>query len=172
MSSWIQRNVVQPVKDVVMQGITPSKLALSFASGATGGVFPIPGVTTPVTVVLAWLFGANLVVAGVMNLLLTPVNLATVVPFIWFGGYLVGAEPLSLSVQELVDGLRENLHGTLVKYGYQLLNGVLGWVVIAPFILGLCYFVMLPVTTILVDKLNQGDSQQQQQQQQQGNDRK
>ena len=137
--SWLQANVVQPVKDVVTQGITPAKLAMSFSAGVCGGVFPIPGMTTPVTVLLAWLFAANVVVASVLNLLLTPVNFATVLPFMYFGCSVMSVEPVPLSVQVLTDDLKTDLQGTLAKYGAQIGYGVVGWTAVLPFLAGAAY---------------------------------
>lgn len=36
--SWVQRKIVQPIRDVISQGITPHSLALSIAFGVAGGI--------------------------------------------------------------------------------------------------------------------------------------
>ena len=53
--------------------------------GVTGGLFPIPGLTIVVCIILIWLFRLNPVVTQIFNLLVTPLELVMVVPFVKAG---------------------------------------------------------------------------------------
>jgi len=44
--SWAQRRIVTPLMAILKSGATPEGLALSLAFGFTGGVFPVPALTT------------------------------------------------------------------------------------------------------------------------------
>jgi hypothetical protein len=98
-SSWLYSKVVEPVvsmvRNVFTQGLTPELMSLSLAfgmplprvragllaatarltrfallAGITGGLFPIPGVTTIICGVFVYLFGLNLAACQLMNVLL------------------------------------------------------------------------------------------------------
>ena len=50
-----------------------------------GGIFPFPGVTALIVLLLCYLFKANIPTAIAINYIMTPINLATFIPFINIG---------------------------------------------------------------------------------------
>lgn len=125
---------------------------MSFAAGVCGGLFPILGVTTPVTMLAAFLSNCNVVVALVVNLCLTPVNLATIIPFIRLGCTFLGAKPLPLSINTLSQGFKDDFMGTVSEFGAQILYGIFAWAVLLPFLACGGYFLSLPLTRYIVKK--------------------
>jgi len=99
---------------------------------------------------MAWLFGVNVVVAVAVNLAMTPINLSTILPFIWFGSYLTGTPSVELSVEVLVDGLKNDFRTTAHRYGGQVMQGILGWFVVAPFMTMLFWAIMQPLAAYLI----------------------
>ena len=79
--------VIDPIKGAVMGGLSAKGLAMSLSVGLTAGVFPIPGLTTVLAVVLSYALGANIVVAQVVNMLCFCLNVATIYPFMVAGRY-------------------------------------------------------------------------------------
>lgn len=65
--SWSGRYLVQPLKtrvvtpllNILKSGATPEGIALSFAFGITGGLFPVPVATTAICFVIGFIFKLN-----------------------------------------------------------------------------------------------------------------
>ena len=104
-------------------------------------------------------FFAALLPCKQMNLLLTPVNLATVIPFMHYGCRVVGAAPVDLSVEVLTSGLRDDPRATLRLYGSQVLYGILAWVLLAPALVGGSFVLLRPLTAFLMRQTTKGSPQ-------------
>jgi hypothetical protein len=70
----------QKMKDMLHSGISPESLALSFACGFAGGIFPVPGLTTFPVLALVWIFKLSAPAAMLVNYCMTPLVSARVCP--------------------------------------------------------------------------------------------
>jgi uncharacterized protein (DUF2062 family) len=139
--SWFRRRILIPFFEVLKSGATPEGIALSLSFGLTGGVFPVPAVTTVACIVLAYLFSLNFPAVQITNLLMTPVNLATFVPFIRMGEWLCRAEAVELSLALFqVDPL-----SAIRLFWLSLVRGVLAWLVFLPLATAALYLTLRPV---------------------------
>lgn len=95
----------------------------------TGGLFPIPGLTIVVCIILIWLFRLNPVVTQIFNLLVTPLELVMVVPFVKAGEKLfLAREAMSLSPQAFVSQLlEEGVWSSLEQFGARLGMACVAW---------------------------------------------
>ena len=141
--SWLRRRIILPLFDILKSGATPEGIALSLAFGLTGGVFPIPAITTLACVVLAYLFSLNFPAVQLTNLLMTPVNLATFIPFIRAGEWLMGVEGVELT--GVVGMIRSDPFGAVSVFWLSLVRGVLAWLVFLPAATYLAYVVLRPI---------------------------
>jgi len=57
--SWVARNVVDPVRQALRQGLTPYQIGMSLVCGVVSGIFPVPGTTTAVGFGLIYAFKVN-----------------------------------------------------------------------------------------------------------------
>lgn len=73
----------RPLVELIQSGISPERLTLSLAFGLTCGVFPIPGLTTVPLLLLTFVFQLNPVAGMLVNVLSTPLNLASA-PVFWY----------------------------------------------------------------------------------------
>ena len=131
------------LKAILATGVTPEKLALTVAFGVTCGVFPIPGVTTVPVVIAIWLFALNPAGAYAVNIACTPLNIATVVPFIRAGEYMLQQEPVE--VGSLLDDFKADFRGAFGKFGWSVAYGCAAWAAFLPFGTALLYVILLPV---------------------------
>ena len=69
-SAWPCRNVLVPIVDLLRQGITPEKIALSIALGAVLGIFPVLGSTTLLCAAAAFILRLNMPAIQVVNFLI------------------------------------------------------------------------------------------------------
>ena len=58
-SKFLERRVLDPIINLLHQGITPEKIALSLAFGICLGVFPVLGTTVLLCTAATWIFRLN-----------------------------------------------------------------------------------------------------------------
>src|SRR5262249_21127692 len=73
-NGFFRRRVARPILELLIEGVTPEKIALSLALGAAFGVFPALGWTTTLCAVLAFALKLNLPAIQLVNYLMYPVQ--------------------------------------------------------------------------------------------------
>jgi uncharacterized protein (DUF2062 family) len=147
--TWWQRTKAN-VNKILAQNLTPERLAMSIVVGIIGGLFPIPGVTTLVVMLLAAGISVNLPAATLLNVLLTPVELAMVPVFLYLGEFVIGMDHISLAPSTIMQALKEDLWQGLAQYGGAMGYAVLGWACWAPPFGAMTYFVLVPILRLVL----------------------
>src|ERR1700761_1454869 len=98
---FFHRRLIRPVLDLLRQGVTPEKLALSLALGAVLGVFPALAWTTVLCAIAALIWGLNLPAIQLVNYFMYPVQIALLIPFFRLGEKLFRAPHLPISVSQI-----------------------------------------------------------------------
>jgi uncharacterized protein (DUF2062 family) len=101
MGGWFKRKAVDPLLDLLKQGLSPGKLAQCVAFGVAIAVFPALGTTTVIAAGAALAFRLNMVAIQTVNYLAYPLQFVLLLPFFRAGEWLFGAEPLSLGVADV-----------------------------------------------------------------------
>lgn len=94
--TWFQRKVTGPLYGQIAAGATPVSLAQSVAMGVAVGVGPLPGLSGIIVGLLSVYCGYNMVAGQVAQLMMAPIQVAMIVPFMRFGEWMTGREPTSL----------------------------------------------------------------------------
>ncbi|HWW20886.1 MAG TPA: DUF2062 domain-containing protein [Steroidobacteraceae bacterium] len=142
--AW-QRRVVDVVLAQLRQGITPQKIALTVAIGATLGLFPILGSTTLLCFLAGLLLKLNQPIIQAINYLVYPLQVTGIYFFIRVGEWLTRTPPLQFSIAGLLQQFRVAPLHFFQEFGMTALRGVLAWTLIAPFVAAALYFGLLPV---------------------------
>jgi uncharacterized protein (DUF2062 family) len=142
--AW-QRRVVEVVLAQLRQGITPHKIALTVAIGATVGLFPILGSTTLLCFVAGVLLKLNQPIIQAINYLVYPLQIAGIYFFIRVGEWVTRTPPLQFSIPGLLRQFRAAPLHFFQEFGMTALRGVLAWMLIAPLAAAVLYFALLPV---------------------------
>jgi uncharacterized protein (DUF2062 family) len=108
---FLQRRLVRPVIELLRQGVTPEKIALSIVCGITLGVFPVLGSTTLLCAVAALAFRLNLPAIQLVNYFVYPLQIALLIPLFRLGEKLFGARHLPLSVQQIYAMIHASMTG-------------------------------------------------------------
>jgi uncharacterized protein (DUF2062 family) len=95
MRIFWERKIVQPLLDLLAQGMTSEEIALSVALGVVLGVFPILGFPTLFCVLAALVLRLNAPALQFVNYLVYPLQLALLIPFVRLGGWLFHPTPAS-----------------------------------------------------------------------------
>ncbi len=131
------------VVHLLRTGTSPERLALAISLGAVIGLFPLVGTTTLLCTVVALPLGLNLPVIQGANYLVTPVQLALVLPFIRIGERLFSVEqPFPMSPAELRALIEARGWRALGDLGIAGFHGAVAWLLVAPWI-GLVAYLFL-----------------------------
>lgn len=145
MEDVLKERLLQPVVDLLRQGVTPEKIALSMALGATLGVFPALGWTTILCAIAAFALRLNLPAIQLVNYLVYPAQLALLLPFFRLGEKLFHAPRLPLSIPQILAMSKTDLPGTVKLLWATTWHAIVIWGALAPFAIALIYFVLAPL---------------------------
>jgi uncharacterized protein (DUF2062 family) len=126
-------------------GITPERLALCIGLGIALGLAPALGTTTLLCALAAFLFRLNLPAIQLVNYFVYPLQLALLIPFIRAGEWLFGVESLNLNLELIKRMMKADLWKTVILLWSATMRAVIVWLLIAPVIVALVYFVMTPL---------------------------
>jgi len=142
---FFYRKLVRPVIDLLKQGVTPEKMALSLALGAALGVFPALGWTTGLCAIIALVFRLNLPAIQIVNYFMYPAQIALLIPFFRLGEKLFRAQHLPLSVQQIYAMIHANMWNAIRLLWTTTWHAIVAWGLIAPFFVALVYAILTPV---------------------------
>jgi uncharacterized protein (DUF2062 family) len=145
MRQWLYRKIVLPVIDLLRQGITPEKIALSIALGVALGIFPVLGSTTLLCAGAALVLRLNLPAIQLVNYLIYPLQLILFLPFLKAGSRIVGSRPVSLTLGEIFSLMKTDLWGLIKTLWTASLGAMALWLVIAPLLGAAVYFTLAPI---------------------------
>jgi uncharacterized protein (DUF2062 family) len=158
VKSFLERRIIGPVTGLLKQGITPEKIALSLALGIVLGIFPVIGATTLLCAAAAFLFKLNLPAIQLINYLVYPLQLALLLPFYRAGEWLFRAEPLPISVKEILAMMDQDLWETMLFLWDTTANAMVVWVLVAPFMVLMLYGLIRPAIVRLPHRSSPGKS--------------
>jgi uncharacterized protein (DUF2062 family) len=143
--AWLYRKIVVPIVDLLRQGITPEKIALSIALGAVLGIFPVLGSTTILCAAAAVILRLNLPAIQLVNYLIYPLQLILFLPFLQAGSRITGAAPVTLSMKQVFAMIASD-PWTLIKMLWSASLGAMAiWMVLSPLAIAALYFTLAPV---------------------------
>ena len=144
-------NLQAKIKNVFTQNISVEKLTLSIAVGIMGGLWPIPGTSTFACLFLSLFVSVNVPAMTLINLIVTPIEIAMIPVFVWIGNNLRSVfmtidpndEPVQIS--NLISELQANLFDGIVKFGNVLITAIVAWTICLPLGVLILYFVLKPI---------------------------
>ncbi len=90
---FLRRRIARPIVELLRQGVTPEKMALSLALGVALGVFPVLGTTTALCALAALILRLNLPAIQIINYFVYPLQIVLILPFFRADEKLFGAPP-------------------------------------------------------------------------------
>src|ERR1700730_11684961 len=127
------RRLVRPILDLLRQGVTPEKIALSLALGIALGVFPLLGSTTALCALAALVLRLNLTVIQLVNYFVYPLQIALLIPFFRLGERLFRAPHLPLSVPQIYAMIHASMTGAVRALWTTTWHAIIVWCLVAPF---------------------------------------
>jgi uncharacterized protein (DUF2062 family) len=143
--SFFYRRLVKPLIDLLKQGTSPEKIALSVAFGLVLSIFPGLGWTTLLCTVAALRFRLNLPAVQLVNYLAYPLQLALLIPFIRAGEFLFRAQKLPLSLPQILNMVRADAWHSIKVLWVVTVHAMAVWLILAPPSIWLIYRLLSPV---------------------------
>jgi uncharacterized protein (DUF2062 family) len=130
--TFFRRRLLEPVLELLRQGVTPEKIALSLAFGLGIGIFPVLGVSTAACTLVAIVLRLNLPAIQLVNYLASPLQLALIIPFVRVGERVMGATPQPLSIEEGFRLMGSGVMHAITVLWDAIVHAALGWILIGP----------------------------------------
>jgi uncharacterized protein (DUF2062 family) len=140
-----RRCVLDPILAQIRQGITPEKVALTLAVGAMLGIFPVIGSSTILCAAAGILLGLNQPILQLVNYVVYPLQLALIIVFIRLGERLLGAQPVAISPNLLLERFHSAPLLFFKEFALTFLHGVAAWLIFAPVIGAILYLLIHPL---------------------------
>jgi len=150
--SFWKRRLGDPVRALLTQGVTPDKLAATFAVGTTVSLFPFLGTTTALNVGIGLWFRMNQPLLQAINYLITPLHLVMILVYVRSGEIIWRSQADQFSVIDVIRTFRD---GTIAeffhRFGWAGVHAFTAWLISAPFILAGLYYGLRPALRRLVE---------------------
>lgn len=142
---FFRRRLVRPLLDLLRQGVTPEKIALSAALGVVLGVFPALGWTTALCAIAAFSLRLNLPAIQIVNYFMYPAQLALLLPFFRLGERLFGAKHLPLTVGQILDLIHSGVWNAIGLLWTTTWHAIVVWGLLSPPAAGILYLALTPL---------------------------
>jgi len=143
--SYFAKRFIRPVLDLLRQGITPEKLALSLALGVVLGVFPALGWTTALCALAAVFLRLNIPAIQLINYFMYPAQIALLLPFFRLGEKLFHAPHLPISAPRIYAMASADFWGAIKFLWGTTWHAMVGWSILAPLVAIVIYVLLVPL---------------------------
>ncbi|HJU83658.1 MAG TPA: DUF2062 domain-containing protein [Holophagaceae bacterium] len=131
MMDWLRRRAWAPILAQLKQGLSPEGLAWALALGIALSVSPVPGSTTLLCFMAAWVFRLNQPTMQAVNVAAYPLQVALFVPFIRIGERIFAAPHLPLSLSVILQALKADFWGALRFFWTSVWHAAVAWALVA-----------------------------------------
>jgi uncharacterized protein (DUF2062 family) len=149
---FLQDKLLQPIIELLRQGVTPEKMALSLALGVALGVFPALGWTTALCAIAAVLLRLNLPAVQIVNYFVYPLQIALLIPFFRLGERLFRAPHLAISAPQIYAMMHTSMGDAIRRLWATTWHAMVVWCLVAPLGVAALYVILLPPLRRLLRK--------------------
>jgi uncharacterized protein (DUF2062 family) len=153
---FFHRRLVRPILDLLRQGVTPEKIALSLALGMALGVFPVLGSTTALCALAALVLRLNLPAIQIVNYFVYPLQIGLLIPFFRLGERLFRAAHLPLSVPQIYAMMHAGMGNTIRSLWTTTWHAIIVWCLLAPVFTAVAYAILVPALRRVLRKAAPG----------------
>lgn len=141
--SAIHRKLFQPFIDLLKQGVTPEKIALTVALGITLGVTPVIGSTTMLCTLAAVTLRLNLPAILLVNGVVYPLQLTLLVPFLRAGAWVFRVEGPKLTIVEIFNLIRSNVWHAIARLWIATMHALVIWLMAGCVVSAIVYLILV-----------------------------
>lgn len=141
----LDRKLIQPFVELLKQGVTPEKIALTVALGISLGVIPMLGTTTMLCTLAAVALRLNLPGILLINGVVYPLQLVLVVPFLRAGAWMFRVDGPQLSIGQIFNLIRTNMWHAITTLWVATMHALVVWLMVGCVVSGAVYLVLAAV---------------------------
>ena len=144
--SFWKRRLGDPILALLTQGVTPDKVAATFAVGTAVSLFPFLGFTTTFNIGIGLWFRMNQPLLQAINYLLTPLHLVMILVYVRVGETIWGAKEDRFSIGDLLTTFRDDSISEFIhRFGWAGIHAFTAWLISVPFIIAVLYYGLRPL---------------------------
>lgn len=157
MREFLLRRIWHPLRDLLREGLTPEKLAVSVAIGIGISIFPVIGTTTLLCLIAGYLGRLNQPAMQLINYLAYPLQILLLIPFIRLGERLFTPPRLPLDAPQIISHIRADAFGAIHLFWTSTWHAVVAWLLVVPLATLLLSILLIPLMRRLVPKSLTGE---------------
>ena len=142
---FFHRRLISPILNLLRQGVTPEKIALSVALGAAIGLLPALGWSTTLCAIAAIVLRLNLPAIQIVNYFMYPAQIALLVPFFRWGEKLFRAPHFPVSVPQIYALFHTGAWLAIKLLWTTIWHAMVVWGMMAPVFMALLYVLLTPL---------------------------
>jgi uncharacterized protein (DUF2062 family) len=151
--SFWHRRVRAPLVALFTQGVTPDKIALTFAVGSACSLFPFLGFTSLLNLGAGLWLRLNQPLLQTLNQLLGPLQLLLILGYVRVGEWLWRAEGGRFTLAEMLAVFRQaSLREFLQRFGWAGVHAFTAWAVTSPLLVAGVYCLLRPLLRRLASR--------------------
>jgi uncharacterized protein (DUF2062 family) len=139
-SRWLK-----PFLQLLRQGVTPEKIALTIALGIILGVTPVLGSTTLLCTLAAVVLRLNLPAMQLVNAAVYPLQFILLIPFYRLGAWMFQTDASTLSLSGVTALIREGVGHAIRTLWVVTMHALLAWLVLGIAALSVLYAALVPL---------------------------
>ena len=143
LRATLYRKLIQPFLDLLKQGVTPEKIALTVALGIMLGVTPVIGSTTMLCTLAAVLLRLNLPAILLVNGAVYPLQLMLLVPFLRAGAWMFRVDGPKISMGEIFNLIRANVWQAIGTLWIATMHALMFWLLAGCIVSAVAYILLL-----------------------------
>jgi uncharacterized protein (DUF2062 family) len=140
-----RRKVVGPLIELLQQGLSAEKIALTIALGVMLGVTPVLGSTAALCTVAAIALKLNLPAIQLVNWLVYPLQLALLVPQLKLGAWLFHRPLAEITVGHIFALIRSDVGGAIAALWMATVHALVAWLAVGSVGAALIYVTLAPM---------------------------
>ena len=140
-----QSRIRDPILRLLRQGLSPDQLALTIALGIAFGTIPALGTTTIACALAASAFRLNQAAIQGVNLVVYPLQLALLLPFLRLGSLLFGDGSFHLNLEQIIALGDSGIASAISSLGMVTIQGLAVWLLLAGPSVAIIYFTIRPI---------------------------
>lgn len=145
MGIGLEHRWVRPFVDLLRQGMSVEKIALTIALGVMLGVTPVLGSTILLCTGAAVFFRLNLAAIQLVNGIVYPLQLILLIPFYRMGAWLFGTDSSALTLDGVMALSQAGLGTAVETLWVVTLHALVAWLGLGAVVSLALYGVLVPV---------------------------
>ncbi len=134
------------IANLLKQGITPEKIALTIALGCFIGVIPMLGTTTILCTLAALAFRLNIPAIQMVNGIVYPLQLILLIPFYRMGAWIFGADVSAISLSGVKALIQAGVLNAIRTLWDVTMHALVAWLLAGAVSAVVIYAAALPLT--------------------------